>query len=371
MTAAAPDTASPWPGVEVPLAKVEQTLKRQYEQLTDGDGQVGSRTRVATLVAVAADPAAGRTALDLVQGLRGRNPSRCIVLVTQPPGATTGARAFARVAHQPGTRRRQRRVWDEVVVEAAMPAEHLPSVVLPLLLPEIPVFAWWLGSPEFGQDVVTELLRVADRLVVDSTRFTDPLADLGRLARGAPGFPPTSDCAWGRLTPWREALATSFDCQPLRPALDQITGVTVTAGAPTAGLLMIAWLASRLDWTAAAPAEGGRLRYTTPDGRELTAELHVAPRGPSLQSVRVTARSGEQDAALSVDPVGDHLVATVTVGGRPATPPRVGAGQLTRSEALQAELDTFGRDRIYEQALAATLPWTAESGTAEPGTAAP
>lgn len=368
-----------WPGEEVPLAKVEQTLKRQYHELLEDAAEIGSRTRVATLVAVADDRAGAEDALDWVQGLRGRNPSRCIVLVTSG-GGTSGVRTFARVAHQPGTRRRQRRVWDEVVVEAAVPPDHLAAVVLPLLLPEIPVFTWWLGSPPLGDGgrpdapAFDALMDVTDRLIVDSARFRDPLADLGGLARSLPELPATSDCAWGGLTPWREALATAFDCQPLRASIDQITQVTVTvtAAAPTAGLLLIGWLASRLGWTPAAPPAGGpasggapqrgaggrTLRYTAA-GQPLDAELEVVTRGPTLQSVYVTARGGDTDAAAHVVPVGEHLVATVTAGGRPCAPPCVGAGAFTRTEALQAELNTFGRDRVYEQALAATLPWTA------------
>lgn len=361
-------TAAPWPGQELPLAKVEQTLRRHYQELT-GQRQVGSRTRVANLVAVAGDPEAGRAALDLVQGLHGRNPSRSIVLVKAPQGTPAGVRAFARVVHQPGTRRRPRRVFDEVVVEAAIPSEHLAAVVLPLLLPEIPVFTWWLETPPFGHPELTELLAVTDRLIVDSARFADPFADLAGLTRGLPSFPPTTDCGWGRLTPWRQALATVFDCQPLRPAIDQITGVTVTAGAPAAGLLLIGWLASRLGWTLEeGPDAAHTARYVTPRGTRVAAELATAARAPALQRVHVTARTGDgPEATIGVDPVGDHLVATVTAAGRPVHPPCVAEGPLTRTEALQAELATFGRDRIYEQALAATLPWTTTPAAAPAG----
>ena len=44
---------------------------------------------------------------------------------------------------------------------------HLATVVLPLLLPELPVFTWW-RTPPFDQQVFDELTSVTDRLIVDS-----------------------------------------------------------------------------------------------------------------------------------------------------------------------------------------------------------
>src|SRR4030095_11770921 len=48
------------------------------------------------------------------------------------------------------------------------------AVVLPLLLPELPVFTWWEGTPPFGEEVFAELTSVTDPLIVDSAALESP-----------------------------------------------------------------------------------------------------------------------------------------------------------------------------------------------------
>ena len=211
-------------GEPVELAKVDAALERQAREHEQDDAGL-LRTRVGTLVVVTADADAAGEALRLVEALEGRNPSRCVVLVVRPPEDGPGVRAWARVARREG--RGADRVWDEVVVEAAVPPAHLSAVVLPLLLPDTPVFTWWRGTPPLGTEVCDELLAVSDRLIVDSAGFDEPVADLARLARALGSLPPPSDCVWGRITPWRELLAAPFDAPPLRAALDRVTGVRI------------------------------------------------------------------------------------------------------------------------------------------------
>jgi hypothetical protein len=58
------------------------------------------------------------------------------------------------------------------------------------------------------------------------------------------------DLAWLRSTPWRERVAATFDPPHLRPDLRTISAVTVRhhPESAVAGVLLMGWLASRLDW---------------------------------------------------------------------------------------------------------------------------
>ena len=49
-------------------------------------------------------------------------------------------------------------------------ARHPASVVIPLLVADLPVFCRWRGMPEFD-DVFDEIVGVVDRLIVDSTEW--------------------------------------------------------------------------------------------------------------------------------------------------------------------------------------------------------
>ena len=118
-----------------------------------------------------------------------------MVLIAEPPEGRQ-VRSWARVVNRRPDQGPEV-VWEEVVVQTNVHPSHLTAVVLPLL-PELPVFTWWEGTPPFDQQVFDELTSVTDRLIVDSAAFADPLADLRRLAAAIGQVAPAvTDCAWG------------------------------------------------------------------------------------------------------------------------------------------------------------------------------
>jgi glucose-6-phosphate dehydrogenase assembly protein OpcA len=178
-------------------------------------------------------------------------------------------------------------------------ALHAESVVIPLLVPDVPVVTWWHSEPP--ERIANDFLGViADRRITDSAQAADPVAALRQRAVDyAPG---DTDLAWTRITPWRTLVASAFDTTE-----DQVVGATVVGPKtdPTAAL-MVGWLASRLNITprweettefkrmrcvALTCANGDELVLTRDDG---TAMFH---------------RTGQPDRqlALSKRPLGDEL----------------------------------------------------------------
>src|SRR5207248_159896 len=45
--------------------------------------------------------------------------------------------------------------------------DRIASAVIPLLLPDLPVFLWWTGTPPLDAPHFEELVGLADRLIVD------------------------------------------------------------------------------------------------------------------------------------------------------------------------------------------------------------
>ena len=352
----------------VGLGEVDQLLERQRRQDEDSHG-VLVRASVSNLVVVCHDRASSRRALAAVEQLGQRAPSRCVVLIAEPPAAREGVRTWARVVQRHPDAGPEV-VWDEVVVQTTVPPRHLAAVVLPLLLPELPVFTWWTGTPPFAGEVFAELTEVSDRLIVDSAAFDDPPGDLVRLARAATALTPAlSDCVWGRLTPWREMLAAPFDGPPLRGAHDRIRSVEVDAVEPTAGLELVGWFASRLGWEldqvrlAADPTSDTWVARWRTSGGACEARVTTSLGAGTLTKVALEVETDDGPAAIRVEAPPGHLVATVTVPGQHRTRRRVGLPTLADPIGLASELQLFGRDRIFEDALlpAAAL---AEAGSA-------
>lgn len=121
-------------------------------------------------------------------------------------------------------------------------AEHRDSVVLPLLLPDSPVVAWWpSGAPDKpGEDPLGKL---AIRRITDAMGSSRPLAAIERRARNySPG---DTDLTWTRLTPWRALLAAAVDQYPSPISEVQVESAPNNA----ASMLLSAWLEDRLGVT--------------------------------------------------------------------------------------------------------------------------
>jgi glucose-6-phosphate dehydrogenase assembly protein OpcA len=120
-------------------------------------------------------------------------------------------------------------------------AGHSSSVVVPFLLPDIPVVAWW---PDVAPAVPAQdpLGQLAVRRITDATNGADPLACIkSRL----PGYTPgDTDLAWSRITYWRALLTSAIDQPPHEP----ITSALVSGLKTEPALDVLAgWLASRID----------------------------------------------------------------------------------------------------------------------------
>ena len=121
-------------------------------------------------------------------------------------------------------------------------SEHAGSVVIPLLLPDTPIVAFWPGDAPHdpSEDPIG---RHASRRITDaaSAHGRPPLELLAERAETySPG---DTDLAWTRLTAWRTVLAGSLDARPT----PEVVSVSIEAGPdlPTARLLA-AWLGLHL-----------------------------------------------------------------------------------------------------------------------------
>lgn len=166
---------------------------------------------------------------------------------------------------------------------------HADSVVMPLLVPDIPVVTWWpQGGPAVPSDDPLGLL--AQRRVTDAAAAPQPATALTALARGYQ--PGDTDLAWTRATTWRSLLAATLD-QPHTA----ITGGAVAAepGNPSADLVA-AWLTSRTATAFSRDESGGpgitQVRFALTDG-----DISISrPDGRNA----TLSRPGQQDRSVAL-----------------------------------------------------------------------
>jgi hypothetical protein len=256
--------------------------------------------------------------------------------------------------------------------------ERLPSAVLPLLVPDLPVALWWMGDPPFGAPVFEQLLDTADRLLVDTRSFEDPTFSLTRLAglaRLHAGRIAISDLNWARLTPWQDQLAQAFDSVETLPYLDRLERVTLHYIRPTGGprhdpekaLLLAGWLLNRVGWKlppALARVGGGHFRgRLRRAGRDLLVEitpleldLPADRPGESgmLLSVELRASLGGRAGVFRVDRRGDDLdtfVTTIILGENEPLTSTIVRPRRTLASLLAEDLSRFEHDYLFEAAL--------------------
>ncbi len=278
------------------VAEVERKLARaRCRQETDGEPEL--RTSTMTHVVWAPErwlPTARR----VLAGLAERHPARTILLV---PVSGRRSAVEAHVSVEDFEIRDGREVLSEVIELrlSGDAARHPASIVLPLLISDLPAFCRWRGQPDWGGQALAGLVDVCDRLVVDSSEWPGIPAGYGHLARLFERIA-VSDIAWRRGLPWRVVLAERW------PGIRKAERLTVE-GPRADALLLAAWLRSRL-----------------------------------RRDVALTRRSADSITSVRLD-------------GEPVEP-LARSIRPTRSDLLSAELDTLSRDTLFEAAVRAAAP---------------
>lgn len=249
---------------------------------------------------------------------------------------------------------------------------ELPSAAVPLLVPDLPVFLWWRDQPGAEERVFSQLCVAADRVVIDSADFKDPASDFAALAqfikRKGDEAVVLSDLNWARLTPWRSSLANFYDVGDYRSELDQITEVQISFVAETPkaspvssqALLIVGWLASRLEWRFTGVAEiqpPGLAFHFEKNDRLIKINLTEVKR-PAMKSGRlceIELKCSRLPATFMVSRTedGSHLSTHASLGARSYPGRLVPVGNWSAAQLLSREMEILGNDRIYEEAIAA------------------
>lgn len=193
-------------------------------------------------------------------------------------------------------------------------SNHASSVVLPFLLPDTPVVAWWPGTAP-AVPAEDPLGRLAIRRITDATGTEDPLAAIKSRLQGYTDG--DTDLAWSRITYWRALLASAVDQPPYEP----LTSAVVSGLKDEPALDILAgWLASRIDGTV----------------QRAVGELKVELVRPSETVTLARPQEG--------------VTATLTRTARPEA--KLPLPRRETRECLAEDLRRLDADEIYREALA-------------------
>lgn len=298
--------------VDLPSSTVSDINKALVHLRSEGGVQ--ALGRVLTLVIVTDDGRAIEGAIAAANSASREHPCRVIVLAHGQRKAAPRLDAQIRVGGDAGAS-------DVIVLRGYGPlADDEPGagMVMPLLLPDAPVVAWWPGEAP-AVPSTNAVGALAQRRITDALSAKNPLkAFEQRRAHYVAG---DTDLTWTRLTPWRALLAAAMDAPPHDP----VTGVVVAGEVVSPSTdLMAGWLAERLG---------------------VKVKRSPSKAGPGLGLVRMERMGGAVELLRP-----DGKVGTLRQPGQPDR--LVALARREVRDCLAEELRRLDPDEPYGEALA-------------------
>ncbi|MCP2377371.1 glucose-6-phosphate dehydrogenase assembly protein OpcA [Cutibacterium modestum] len=281
--------------------------------IVDARRTVGSGSGLVHTLICICDSSHFDAAFDAARDAARQHPSRLLMVVTT---RSRKDKLDAEVHAGEGT------PGDVIVLRlSGAMAKRPASVILPLLLPDSPVIAWWpfSGPDDLASDPIGAL---ADRRITDSTADKDPCKALTR--RAAHLTEGDSDLCWARTTGWRALAAAALDQHPVTVKFARVESAADNAPA----MLLAAWLGLRLGVQVERAASdapgisaiimataGGDIEIRRRSGRYAVYRIPGEPaRGVALDRRNVQMLIGEELRRLGPDDAFTTVMAEIHDG---------------------------------------------------------
>ena len=329
------------------LHAVNRVLAEMHREMLRTGGIEGGAVRLSVLNLVAAciDTDSADMASQAVGRLGAKHPARAIIILANPEGP---AQMEADLSLQCSAIDEGQVCAEQVRLHVGGEAAyHMASVVTPLLVPDIPVYLWLVGSPPlhqaFGQDAVA----ICERLIIDTGEYEDHAGTLRLLSDELETVGDAislCDVAWERTRMWRQLLAQSFDGEAMRPFVHGITRVEVECNGDRISAqtwLTAGWLASRLDWPGTADAP--RVAATAHEDDDVSEH--------DLVRIALHCRAGAHEALVTLERRGSALHCVIDVDGGLSAERAVPVPDLDTIDLVGRLLEGSGEDPVYRAAL--------------------
>ncbi|WAC21480.1 glucose-6-phosphate dehydrogenase assembly protein OpcA [Luteolibacter sp. SL250] len=214
---------------------------------------------------------------------------------------------------------------------------------------DLPLIFWWQGELS---DVFTErLVAVMDRLIIDSSSWSDPAAAFSIIddATQANGDLILQDLAWTRSWQFRVGIAGLFDDPVAQAALPAVDCVEIIHHPDhrNSALQVLAWLGVQAGWEQTSPSADGFV-FRAKAGGKVNARLLSDPSSAPLGKVEIS--SGHVTVRVNRDAGASHVSRQIQSDGylanslSPADPD-------VDAELVGLQLSRGGKNSLYQKIL--------------------
>lgn len=233
-------------GLEVPIGRIEQELKRLWEA-----DHASTNASLMNLAVYSEDPTSLGRNSRAIQALTREHACRAILIGMDRKAPDIGVHswvtAHCHLAHG------QKSVCCEQLAFLlhGKAVGRLRNTVFAHLASDLPLVFWWQG--ELSEIFEPSLYQRIDRFVFDSTEWRDPADGFRRIEEAANDVQHRvvmHDLAWTRSYHFRLAVAGLFDDPLAQQALPEVNAVRLVAhpSQRTTAVLLLAWLATQARW---------------------------------------------------------------------------------------------------------------------------
>ncbi|NEO61655.1 MAG: glucose-6-phosphate dehydrogenase assembly protein OpcA, partial [Moorea sp. SIO4G2] len=248
--------------------------------------------------------------------------------------------------------------------------ERISGVISELMLPELPKFLWWKGTPDPNYGLFQRLAGLSNTVIVDSSSFSNPEEQLSQMCELINQGTPVADLNWARLAAWQELTAEAFDPPERRGAIYEVDQVTIDyqKGNEAQALMFLSWLASRLEWVPKSDLkEGGdydlrRVKFIRPNQQPVEAELAAIPVADvgdvagDLISLRLGSTNLQADCCTVLCSQTTGCMRMEAGGGAQSCRIQQVSPLFDQKTEflLSQQLQRWGREMLYEESMAVT-----------------
>lgn len=213
---------------------------------------------------------------------------------------------------------------------------------------DLPLVFWWQGELS---DILTErLVSVMNRLIIDSSSWTDPASSFARIQEASHGNHDLviQDHAWTRSLQFRIGIANLFDDPVAQREFGNIHTLEITYHPDhrNSALQVLAWLAVQAGWK--DQASDTPFLLTAASGATITTILHAEPDSAPLSSVIL--RSDDTTVQVTYQKGATHIQREI-VSGRYRASSLAPTDPGSPAELVALQLARGGKNSLYQKIL--------------------
>ncbi len=330
-------------GVEVPVATIERELHKLWEQ-----DDATTNASLMNLVVYSEKPGTLIENSEIIRELTREHACRAILVGIDRNETEPTLRAWI-TAHCHLADGRKSVCCEQI---AFLLTGHVKgrfrNTVFAHLNSDLPLIFWWQG--ELSEILTERLVSVMDRLVIDSSSWTNPAASFALIEETSQANPRLiiQDHAWTRSWQFRVGIASLFDDPIAQDALPEIDRIEITyhPSHRNSALQVLAWLAVQAGWKEGQSNE--QFSFLSQQGGAISVKLNEDANGPPLSSViihgglttvQVTQKSGASHVERQVETAGYRATSLSPID--PTSPADLVGVQLSRG----------GKNSLYQKML--------------------